>query len=136
MFGWFSDASASASRRKRLTRSASRENSSGKIFIATSRFNFVSRARYTWPIPPLPSRAVISSEPSRVPTSTDIGISLKCKLPCADYARSDRGSKLDGTEGDELIYVIVDAMYAKAPPVILLQHATHIYPAWHSSCRR
>src|SRR5262249_41795941 len=63
--------------------------------MATSRFSFVSRARYTSPIPPLPSRAVISSEPSRVPTSTDIGISLKCKLPCADYARSDRGSKLN-----------------------------------------
>src|SRR5262249_51682672 len=96
MFGWFSDASASASRRKRLTRSASRENSSGKIFIATSRFNFVSRARYTSPIPPLPRRAVISSEPSRVPTSTDMGISLKRNTALRGIMpRSDKGSKLN-----------------------------------------
>src|SRR5262244_242898 len=77
MFGWFSDASTSASRRKRVTRSASRENSSGRILIATSRLSLVSRARYTSPIPPFPRRAVISSEPSRVPTTTDIGLSME-----------------------------------------------------------
>src|SRR5262249_41564577 len=44
-----------------------RENSSGKILIATSRFSFVSRARYTSPMPPLPRRAVISWEPSCAP---------------------------------------------------------------------
>src|SRR5262249_11369144 len=43
------------------------ENSSGKILIATSRFNFASRPRYTSPIPPLPSNAVISYEPSCCP---------------------------------------------------------------------
>src|SRR5262249_12517341 len=51
----------------RLPRSPTRENSSGKILMATSRLSFVSRARYTSPIPPLPSKAVISCEPSRMP---------------------------------------------------------------------
>jgi hypothetical protein len=35
-------------------------NASGKIFSATSRSNFVSRARYTSPMPPAPIFAVIS----------------------------------------------------------------------------
>ena len=39
--------------------------------MATSRFNFVSRARYTSPIPPLPNSAVISYDPSCVPIVTD-----------------------------------------------------------------
>ena len=33
---------------------------SGRILIATSRFSLVSRARYTWPIPPSPICAVTS----------------------------------------------------------------------------
>src|SRR5262245_35189236 len=45
MLGWLSDARTSASRWKRLTRSASRKNSSGRILMATSRFSFKSRAR-------------------------------------------------------------------------------------------
>src|SRR5215467_3493528 len=67
ILGWLNDARTSASRWNRLTRSASRENSSGRILIATSRFSFVSRARYTSPIPPLPSKAVISCDPSWSP---------------------------------------------------------------------
>src|SRR5262249_47651346 len=64
--------------------------------MATSRFSFVSRARYTSPIPPLPRRAVISSEPSRVPTSTDMGISLKCNTALRGIMpTSDKGSKLN-----------------------------------------
>src|SRR6516162_1901781 len=55
-----------------MTRSASRENSSGRILIATSRFSFESRARYTSPIPPTPRRAMISCEPRTVP----IGIGI------------------------------------------------------------
>src|SRR5215831_242557 len=77
MFGWLSEARTSASRWNRLARSLSSENSSGRILIATSRLSLVSRARYTSPIPPLPRRAVISNEPSRVPTSTDIGLSVE-----------------------------------------------------------
>ena len=50
MFGWLSEARTSASRWNRLTRTGSRENSSGRILIATSRFSFVC-ARYTSPFP-------------------------------------------------------------------------------------
>src|SRR5262249_60795055 len=53
--------------------------------MATSRFSFVSRARYTSPMPPLPRRPVISSEPSRVPTSTDIGISMEDRTAFAGH---------------------------------------------------
>src|ERR1700688_156920 len=49
MCGWFSAASTCASRRKRAMRSGSCVKLSGRIFSATSRFSFVSRARYTWP---------------------------------------------------------------------------------------
>ena len=43
MFGWFSDASTSASRWKRASRSASAASDGGRILIATWRFSFVSR---------------------------------------------------------------------------------------------
>src|SRR5262249_62055478 len=55
--------------------------------MATSRLSFVSRARYTSPIPPLPRRAVISSEPSRVPTTTDIGISMEMQIALRGLCR-------------------------------------------------
>jgi serine/threonine protein kinase len=42
-------------------------NSGGRNFSATSRPSFVSRARYTFPIPPAPSGATISYGPSFVP---------------------------------------------------------------------
>ena len=41
---------------KRASRSGSAANGSGRTLIATSRFSFVSRARYTSPIPPSPMR--------------------------------------------------------------------------------
>jgi hypothetical protein len=44
-----------------------RRDSNGNSFKATSRASFVSRARYTSPIPPLPMRARISYAPRRVP---------------------------------------------------------------------
>src|SRR5262245_9754414 len=78
-----------ASRWNRVTRSGSRENSSGRILIATSRFSFVSVARYTSPMPPLPSKAVISYEPSGVPIVMD-----KVQLPFVwfsfvDFSRAE-----------------------------------------------
>ena len=45
MFGWFSDASTSASRWKRARRSWSAANDAGRILIATWRLSFVSVAR-------------------------------------------------------------------------------------------
>ncbi len=67
MLGWFSAASVCASRVKRTSRSASSAKTSGRTLIATSRLSFVSRARYTSPIPPAPMAPRISYEPRRVP---------------------------------------------------------------------
>ena len=61
-----------ASRWKRLTRSGSQEYSSGRILTATSRLSFVSRPRYTSPIPPLPSNDVIWYEPKCSPISATL----------------------------------------------------------------
>src|SRR5262245_8995163 len=62
--------------------------------MATSRLSFRSRARYTSPIPPLPRRAVIASEPSRVPTPTDIGISVEMQIALRGIMpRSDKGKQ-------------------------------------------
>ena len=41
--------------------------------IATSRFSFVSRARYTFPIPPSPRSDRISNGPRRVPGVSVVG---------------------------------------------------------------
>src|SRR5262249_5789177 len=51
----------------RARRSASWATASGRILIATSRDSLVSRARYTSPMPPAPSGAVISYAPRREP---------------------------------------------------------------------
>src|SRR5262245_8831549 len=67
MFGWSREARTWASRLNRDRRSASRANSAGRIFSATSLFSFVSRARYTSPIPPDPRAERISYGPSREP---------------------------------------------------------------------
>src|SRR5687768_1743981 len=67
MFGWLSDASVFASRSKRIRRSGSLANDSGRIFSATSRSSLVSRARYTSPMPPAPILAAISYGPKRAP---------------------------------------------------------------------
>src|SRR5262245_12920971 len=40
--------------------------------MATSRLSLLSRARYTSPIPPLPSKAVISYDPSCWPICSDM----------------------------------------------------------------
>ena len=48
-------------------RSLSFANSSGRTLIATSLSNFVSRARYTSPIPPAPTDSITSYWPRRVP---------------------------------------------------------------------
>src|SRR5215831_16838394 len=109
MFGWLSEARTSASRWKRLTRDGSRENSSGRNLIATSRLSLVSRARYTSPIPPLPRRAVISSEPSRVPTSTDIGLSIERQK----YLRRHYAEKRERTQTDGFKRLGVIAEYKR-----------------------
>src|SRR5882762_210781 len=67
MWGWLSEASTCASRWKRARRSGSSANVSGMTFNATSRPSFVSRARYTSPIPPAPRAERISYAPTRVP---------------------------------------------------------------------
>src|SRR5215472_135941 len=67
MFGWFSAAAARASYSKRSKRSGSEVRNSGRILIATSRSNRVSRARYTSPIPPAPRGERISYCPRIAP---------------------------------------------------------------------
>src|SRR6476619_1280465 len=71
MFGWLSKARTWASRWKRARRSGSLANESGSTFSATSRLSFVSRARYTSPIPPAPSAPRISYGPRRAPAVSD-----------------------------------------------------------------
>src|SRR4051812_6411220 len=71
MCGWLSEARTCASRVNRAQRSGSAANSGGRIFSATSRRSFVSRARYTSPIPPAPSRPTTSYAPSRPPGVID-----------------------------------------------------------------
>jgi tannase/feruloyl esterase len=73
MCGWFSEASTFASRSKRVSRSASQANASGRTLIAALRSSLVSRALYTSPIPPAPSGATTSYGPRRVPVARDIG---------------------------------------------------------------
>src|SRR6266568_4322462 len=65
MFGWFSAATARASRSKRS------ENFSFETLIATMRSSRVSRAFHTSPIPPAPIRASTSYGPRREPGMTD-----------------------------------------------------------------
>src|ERR1700675_2956784 len=75
MLGWFSEARVWASRVNRARRSGSLANASGRIFSATSRFSFVSRARYTSPMPPAPRAERISYEPRRAPgESVRVGV--------------------------------------------------------------
>jgi hypothetical protein len=57
----------SASRWNLASRSGSAAKLSGRILSATSRFNLVSRARYTSPIPPTPMTDWISYGPRRKP---------------------------------------------------------------------
>src|SRR4030095_5204348 len=67
MCGWLSAASALASRSNLAMRSASAATASGRALIATSRRSFVSRARYTSPMPPAPSGPSTSNDPMREP---------------------------------------------------------------------
>src|SRR6266568_1735516 len=67
MLGWLRAAAAWASCLKRRRRSASSENAAGNTFTATSRPKAASRARYTSPIPPAPTGAMISKDPSFEP---------------------------------------------------------------------
>jgi hypothetical protein len=53
MFGWTSRAVCCASARKRARKSASPVNSLRRTLTATSRPSRVSRARQTWPMPPV-----------------------------------------------------------------------------------
>src|SRR3954454_10835533 len=69
MLGWFSEASTSASRVIRISRSRSWAKALGSTFNATSRFNRVSLARYTSPIPPTPSTETIVYGPMLVPAA-------------------------------------------------------------------
>src|SRR6202790_1315592 len=70
MLGWFREASTWASRRKRINRLGSCAKFGDRTLIATSRLRFLSRARYTSPIPPAPTGARISYEPSTAPVSS------------------------------------------------------------------
>ena len=67
MLGWLREARTWASRLKRASRSGSPATLAGRTLIATSRLSFVSRARYTSPIPPAPSGARISYGPRCTP---------------------------------------------------------------------
>ena len=60
MFGWLKAATVLASRSNRARRSGCDARSSGSTFTATSLPSRGSRARYTSPMPPSPSRATIS----------------------------------------------------------------------------
>src|SRR6267154_465277 len=62
-----------ASRSKRCLHIGSEENCGGRILMATVRSSRASRARYTSPIPPAPSGAMISYGPSFVPAASVIG---------------------------------------------------------------
>ena len=55
MPGWLSEATACASRSKRLIFSGFDAISGGSTLSATRRSRRLSSARYTWPIPPEPS---------------------------------------------------------------------------------
>ncbi len=59
MPGWLREARTLASRSNRARRSGSAAKASGSSLTATSRPSFVSVARYTSPMPPAPSAAVI-----------------------------------------------------------------------------
>src|SRR5262245_56479797 len=71
MCGWLSEARTCASRLNRARRLGSRANASGSTFSATSLARFVSRARYTSPMPPLPISETISYGPSLCPRPRD-----------------------------------------------------------------
>src|SRR5215469_8704313 len=72
MLGWFRQEMAFASRSNRCLCAGS-EESCDRILIATVRSSRVSRARYTSPMPPAPSVAVISKGPSCLPGASRIG---------------------------------------------------------------
>src|SRR2546425_2924332 len=72
MFGWFSAAAARASFSNRPRRSASPEKAAGRILMATSRPRRGSRARYTSPMPPVPTSDTISYGPSLAPAEKAI----------------------------------------------------------------
>src|ERR1035438_1404911 len=67
MLVWLREARTCASRWKRAISGVSRANSCRITFSATSRPSFESAARYTSPIPPVPSGDRISYGPSLVP---------------------------------------------------------------------
>ena len=71
MCGWFSDASTSP-RARSAPGGPGRREKSGSILMATSRSSRVSRARYTSPIPPAPSGAMILYRPRRNPLTIAI----------------------------------------------------------------
>src|SRR6202034_2169000 len=75
----------------RCLRSGSEERCAGRTLIATSRSSRVSRARYTSPIPPAPSKDWISYGPSFVPGVSVIG-ARHYNVPSQGYgARGDCG---------------------------------------------
>src|SRR5438128_2436656 len=86
MFGWFSAARVLASRWNRAIRSASATNRSGRTLIATSRSSFVSRARYSSPVPPRP---MIEQTPCGVGLEGDQEIDVAGGAE----VRSERGSE-------------------------------------------
>src|ERR1019366_6351606 len=72
MLVWLREARTCASRWKRAISGVSRANSCRITFSATSRPSFESAARYTSPVPPVPSGDRISYGPSLVPAVSAI----------------------------------------------------------------
>ena len=71
-----------------LAELGSAANAEGRTLMATVRSSRVSRARYTSPMPPAPSRATTSYAPRRAPGASDT-----CEK-CADYT-SEAKKRLD-----------------------------------------
>src|SRR5947207_15519537 len=98
IFGWLSAAAARASCSNRARRSRSAGRPEGMPFSATSRPSFVSRARYTSPMPPAPMAERISYGPRRVPPFKDINLTsdsafslLESRRPVLDDGDGRRG---------------------------------------------
>ena len=73
MLGWFSEASVRASAIEAGQPLGVARERLGKDFDRDVAPSFMSRARYTSPIPPAPMLSRMSNEPSRVPADKDMG---------------------------------------------------------------
>src|SRR5215208_6083600 len=87
MLGWFSEEASRASRSSRARELGPEAEVSLSTLIATKRDSSVSRARYTCPMPPLPSSDTSSYGPRRVPESS-------VTQECANYSLRWRAATL------------------------------------------